>query len=75
MQLDLTIPGGLGGQEVAARLREIDDSARLIVSSGHSRTPAMSECRKYGFDGALPKPWTAAQLNKVLSALTRDVCQ
>jgi two-component system, LuxR family, sensor kinase FixL len=65
--LDLTIPGGLQGEEVAARLREIDGSARLIASSGYSNTPIISEFRKYGFDGALPKPWTPAQLSEVLS--------
>ena len=37
--VDLTIPGGMGGKEVAARLREVDDSVILIVSSGYSRYP------------------------------------
>ena len=47
--VDLTIPGGAGGKEVAARLREVDDSVVLIVSSGYSNTPIMSEFRSYGF--------------------------
>ena len=72
--LDLTIPGGMGGEEVATRLRKIDSSAKLIVSSGDSNTPLLSEFRKYGFDGALPKPWTAAQVSEVLTNLIRDVC-
>jgi FixJ family two-component response regulator len=46
-------PGGMGGKEVAARLREIDDSVILIVSSGHSNTAVMSEFRKYGFDDVI----------------------
>src|SRR5215469_1052383 len=71
--LDLTIPGGMGGEEVATRLRKIDSSAKLIVSSGDSNTPLLSEFRKYGFDGALPKPWTAAQVSEVLTNLIRDV--
>jgi two-component system, cell cycle sensor histidine kinase and response regulator CckA len=37
--VDLTIPGGMGGKEVADRLREVDDSVILIVSSGYSNTP------------------------------------
>ena len=56
--LDLTIAGGMGGKEVAARLRELDDSVILIVSSGYSNTPIMSEFRTYGFDDVLSKPWT-----------------
>jgi CheY-like chemotaxis protein len=72
--LDLMIPGGMGGEQVATRLRKIDSSAKLIVSSGYSNTPLLSEFWKYGFDGALPKPWTTAQVSEVLTNLIRDVC-
>jgi len=71
--LDLTIPGGTGGKEVAARLREVDDSVILIVSSGYSNTPIMSEFRKYGFDDVLSKPWTPVQLSEVLRRYTRPL--
>src|SRR5260370_39156204 len=54
--LDVTVPGGMGGVEAASKLREIDPSAKLIVSSGYSDAPVMSEFRKYHFDAALPKP-------------------
>jgi PAS domain S-box-containing protein len=64
--VDLTVPGGMGGKELAARLREIDDSVRLIVSSGYYHTPIMSEFRRYGFDDVISKPWTPAQLSQVL---------
>ena len=64
--VDLTIPGGIGGKEVAARLREFDDSAVLIVSSGYSNTPIMSEFRRYGFDDVISKPWTPVQLSEVI---------
>jgi two-component system sensor kinase FixL len=71
--LDLTIPGGTGGKEVAARLREVDDSVILIVSSGYSNTPIMSEFRKYGFDDVLSKPWTPVQLSEVFRRYTRPL--
>jgi CheY-like chemotaxis protein len=64
--VDLTIPSGIGGKEVAARLRETDDGVILIVSSGYSNTSIMSEFRSYGFDAVLPKPWTPVQLSEVL---------
>ncbi len=32
--MDLTIPGGMGGKEAAARILEIDTKSVLIVSSG-----------------------------------------
>jgi CheY-like chemotaxis protein len=59
--LDLTVPGGMGGQDAALRLREIDPSATLIVSSGYSEAPVLAEFRRYGSDSALRKPWTAAE--------------
>ncbi|HYL92430.1 MAG TPA: ATP-binding protein, partial [Alphaproteobacteria bacterium] len=40
--LDLTVPGGMGGMEAVVKLREIDPSAKLIVSSGYSDAPVMS---------------------------------
>ena len=51
---------------MATRLREIDRSAVLIVSSGYSNTPVMSEFRKYGFDDVLSKPWTPVELSQVV---------
>jgi hypothetical protein len=38
----------------------------LIVSSGYSNTPVMSEFRKYGFADVLSKPWTPVELSQVL---------
>jgi PAS domain S-box-containing protein len=69
--LDLTVPGGMGGKEVAARLREIDDSVMLIASSGYFHTPIMSEFRSYGFDDVISKPWTPVQLSEVLRRCSR----
>jgi PAS domain S-box-containing protein len=69
--LDLTIPGGMGGKEVATRLRVLDPSVVLIVSSGYSNIPIMSEFRRYGFDDVLSKPWTLEQLSDVLQRSAR----
>src|SRR5581483_9860483 len=65
--LDVTVPGGMGGLETAAKLKELDPSAKLIVSSGYSDAPVMSDFKKYGFDDVIPKPWTATQLSEVFS--------
>lgn len=64
--LDLTVPGGMGGVEAAAKLREVDPSAQLIVSSGYSDAPVLSEFQAYGFVDVIPKPWTPAALSLVL---------
>jgi len=64
--LDLTVSGGMGGLEAAARLKELDSSVKLIVSSGYSDAPVLSDLRKYGFDDSIPKPWTVAQVSEVV---------
>ncbi len=63
--LDLTVRGGMGGTEAAAKMRELDSAVKLIVSSGYSDSPAMSDFRSYGFDDVIPKPWSAAELSEV----------
>jgi two-component system cell cycle sensor histidine kinase/response regulator CckA len=63
--LDLTISGGMGGIETAAKLKELDSSVKLIVCSGYSEAPVASDLRKYGFDDIIPKPWTIASMSEV----------
>ncbi len=67
--LDLTVPGGMGGKESAARLLEIDPGAVLIVSSGYSNDPVVANYRDFGFSGAIPKPFSAAVLDRELKRL------
>jgi CheY-like chemotaxis protein len=60
--LDLTVPGEMGGREAAHRIRDLDASARLIVSSGYSDDPVLANPHAYGFDAAVRKPYRAQQL-------------
>lgn len=68
--MDLTIPGGMGGQETIRKLIEINPEVKAIVSSGYSNDPVMSDFKKYGFCGFIAKPYNfkelAEALNKIL---------
>ena len=64
--LDLTVAGGMGGVETAAKLKELDPSAKLIVSSGYSASSVMSDFARYGFDAVVPKPWSSTGMSEVL---------
>lgn len=65
--MDLTIPGGMGGAEAACRIRDFDPDAILVVSSGYSDDPVMANFKEYGFCAALEKPYTAADIAKIMA--------
>jgi PAS domain S-box-containing protein len=67
--LDLTVPGGMGGEETMKELLKIDPEVNVIVSSGYSNEPVMSEYKKYGFKGAVIKPYTIEQLQKAIHSI------
>ncbi len=64
--LDLTIPGGPGGKETAEKILSIDPDAKLIISSGYSDNPVISNYKKYGFSGAIIKPYLMDHLKKII---------
>ena len=65
--MDLTIPGGIGGKEGIRKLKRIDPDARVIVSSGYSEDPVMSEFREHGFVGVVQKPYKIEDLGQILN--------
>ena len=67
--LDLTVPGGMGGQETKARLTEIDKHVKAIVSSGYSNDPVMSNYKDYGFLSAVRKPYVIKELSDAMKKL------
>ncbi|MEA3468948.1 MAG: PAS domain S-box protein [Thermodesulfobacteriota bacterium] len=67
--MDLTIPGGMGGQEAAEKLLEIDPAAKIIVASGYSNDPAMANYRDYGFSAAVTKPFDLQQLSNAIASI------
>ncbi len=73
--LDLTVRGGVGGQETVGRIAERFPDLPAIVSSGYSTDPVLADFASYGFRAAIPKPYdlhTAAEtLAKVLASARR----
>ncbi len=69
--MDLVVLNGMGGTEAVRRILDIDPSARAILSSGYSNDPAMADFRKYGFRGAIAKPYKVKELKDVLENVLR----
>jgi PAS domain S-box-containing protein len=64
--LDLTIVGGMGGEETFKRLKEIDPDVRAIVSSGYDNDEMARQFLDAGFCGYLTKPYRVNELGKML---------
>jgi CheY-like chemotaxis protein len=64
--LDLTVPGGMGGEVTIKNLIKIDPAVKATVSSGYVDDPVMAEYREYGFSGMVGKPYTIAELHKAV---------
>jgi len=71
--MDLTIPGGMGGQEAARKLLQIDPKAKIIVSSGYSNDPVMAEYKKYGFVAAIAKPFDLKGLSDTIASVLKSL--
>lgn len=66
--LDLTIAGGAGGKDVVKKIRQITPNARAIASSGYCNDPVISDYSSFEFCGVLPKPYSAGEMLRVVSA-------
>ncbi|MCP4896615.1 MAG: PAS domain S-box protein [bacterium] len=69
--MDLTIPGGMGGEEAIGKLLALHPSAKVIVSSGYSSHPVLAEYAKHGFSGCLAKPFTLQELSETISRVLK----
>ena len=67
--LDLTVPGGMGGQATIQLLMNLDSHVKAIVSSGYSNDPVISNHKKFGFKGMVTKPYRIQEMSEALSKL------
>ena len=68
--LDLIVREGMGGKEAVRHITDVDPDTFVILASGYSSDPVMSNFQRYGFDAALEKPYRMTDLEKVLSKIT-----
>ncbi|NUN12632.1 MAG: PAS domain S-box protein [Myxococcales bacterium] len=71
--LDLTIPGGMGGLETLQILRSVDPDVRALVTSGYTNDPILVDFRKYGFSGAVVKPFEVGDLAEAIARSFENV--
>jgi CheY-like chemotaxis protein len=64
--MDLTVRGGMGGQEAMEALLGMDPDAKAIVMSGYADNPVVLDPQRHGFRGVLAKPFNSVELKKVI---------
>jgi PAS domain S-box-containing protein len=70
--LDLTLPGGLGGENTLAELKKIDPGIVAIITSGYSENHVLMHHRLYGFLDKIVKPFRREELlGKVAAACVK----
>ena len=67
--LDLTLPGGIGGVEIASKLKSINSQIKIIVASGYTDGPEMTQYKRYGFQAALEKNSSREKIRQVLECV------
>ncbi len=64
--MDLTVPGGMGGETAIKKLLELDPDVKAIVFSGYATDPIIANYKRYGFKGYVTKPFRPADLANTL---------
>jgi PAS domain S-box-containing protein len=70
--MDLTIPGGMGGEMATKKLLQDHPEAKVIVASGYSDSSVMANYAGYGFRAAIAKPYTISVVSEVLRTIDTD---
>jgi PAS domain S-box-containing protein len=66
MIVDLTVPGGMGGKELAPKILALDENAKIIVASGYSGSSEMVNYEDYGFSAAMEKIFNVDNIKQIL---------
>jgi two-component system, cell cycle sensor histidine kinase and response regulator CckA len=67
--MDLTVIGGMGGEECVAELKKLDPDVRAILASGYDNEDMARQFLEQGFCGYLAKPYRVTELGKVLKTV------
>jgi PAS domain S-box-containing protein len=67
MIFDLTIPGGMGGEEAIMKIRKYDLITPAFVTSGYAEDPVMANPNEHGFMASICKPFRKSELSEMLN--------
>ena len=70
--LDLTVPGHMGGKDLARLLKKDHPEIALFASSGYSEDPVMTAPAEYGFVASIRKPYLIADAAQLVRQFLRN---
>jgi signal transduction histidine kinase/ActR/RegA family two-component response regulator len=68
---DLTVPGGMGGKELAVELHKRAPDLPIIVMSGYREDSAIAHFAEHGFAASIKKPFGYQDIESTLAAVLR----
>ncbi len=63
-----SLAGCMCGLEAVAHIRKIDQTVPVFVASGYAENLVLKNPKEYGFTASISKPFTIAELSKMLNA-------
>lgn len=63
---DLTVPGGMGGEEAANQILKEDPNLRAVASSGYTDSNIMADVSGSSFRSTIPKPYRIKEMREAL---------
>jgi len=67
--VDIALSGDLSGVDVAKKIQGMDNKAKIIVASGNTLGPEMTNFKHYGFNAALEKNFDRNKMKDVLEGI------
>jgi CheY-like chemotaxis protein len=64
--LDLSVPEGMGGKETFEKLKALDPAAKVVISSGFTNDPMLTDYSAFGLSGVLAKPYRITEIKALL---------
>ena len=67
--LDLSVPDGMGGKEAFEKLHSLDPNAKIVISSGFTNDPMLTDFASFGLNGVLAKPYRITEIKALLEKM------
>ncbi|MEI6521698.1 MAG: ATP-binding protein, partial [bacterium] len=68
---DLTVPGGMGGDETLKKIHKLDPEFMAVATSGYATDPIMTNYINHGFVGRLAKPYRLNEMVETINDIVK----